>query len=571
MPLFNSRRRKLLFAAAVLVGSGYASYNIYRSAAFTQRRKCLLHILSTLGFCCEALSQSAESLSILAGDLKSFLLSDDETVPQSLKQAFKIGQSEEFQESVTVLSAALARGLQRGINAKPRKEDLVHGHGHGHCQFIKQGWQGNDTDFESEEVACREIREVSFTTIGQDQTRMHGLKECMSRSRAEKGGNDWQDWEVKSYSNGSDMHAQHSQKVGIVFDRIKKPKTSEDLLERLVSKLFSEPGVGFASAISGTFARSLVLTLFDVSRNQISSSKKDPGSKNHQCTTFQIDKGSVPIYAKVIAVLHRDPCKTMLAECMRTFIGTAVTVYVDKTKDVNFCDEVVASITNTSHKDSMKEMLTTICNGAIETLVRTSYDALRERQGDATEGHEQAARSKWDIQQCSSVMAINGQLPCSTKVDQGEVDDSERGALPTYSQSDSQSSLCTITRGVLQGKNVEGAQSFIDGVSKALAIPSNHKLIVDMAGTMTSEAVRSFVNVVVSTASSQFNSKLQGSWSMLRDYISNYRSLQLQERSRDMAAKAFVFASVCLAICLHMLTGSQLLYTYGFSLYRLET
>ncbi|MCO5555957.1 hypothetical protein L7F22_009501 [Adiantum nelumboides] len=559
MSLLSSRRRKLLFVAAVLAGSGFASYRLYRSAAFAQRRKRLGQILSALGFCCEAVSQSAEALSILSGDLKSFLLSDDDTVPQSWKQAFKIGLSEEFEESATVLSVALAHGLRWGINAKPREEGLMHGHGH--AQFAKQGWQGSDIGFGSEDVACRELREVSLTTKVQEQSRMHGRKECMSRPRAETGGYDCQDWEAKNYTYGSDMHVQRSQRVGILIDRLKREKSSKDLLEKLVTRLFSEPGVGFFSAVTGSFARNFVLAFFDVSCNQTSSGKHRGSfsSSNAQHTMFQTGEESISPYAKVIDVLHSDPCKTLAAECMQTFISTAVTVYVDKTKGVNFCDDMVAGITSPSHKDSMKEMLTTICNGAIETLVRTSYDVLRDRQAGVID--EQARRSKQDARECSSSMAMNGQLTCSTKVDQEEVEYRQLEAISSYGLSDSQASSCAISTGILQGKNIRGAQSFIEAVSETLAISSNHKLIVDVAGTMTSEAVRSLMNVVVSTAKSHLNSKLHGSWGRLRNYVPNHRGQRLQERSRDMAAKAFIFASICLAVSLHILTGSHVLQT----------
>lgn len=552
MSLLSSRRRKLLYAAAALAATGYASYSIYTSDAFRHRRKRLLQILNTLSFCCEAVSQSSESFSILSSDIKAFLLSDDDTVPQSLKQAFKIGQSEELQESLTVLSAALARGLARGISAKPRKDVFVRGHGHG--QFAKPSLQGHqENDTESEDVACREIREVSFTTKGQERPRVHGPKECILFPKAEK----CQEWEIKSYSSGSDMHVQRSRRVGVVFDRSRRPKPPQDLWEKLLSKLFSEPGIDFASAVTGTFAKNLILAFFETSRIQSSSGKNTApsSSSNYQHTTSQTNKESVPTYAKAIDVVSTNQCRALIAECMQTFISTAVTVYVDKTKDVNFYDDMVAGITNPSHKDSMKEMLTSVCNGAIETLVRTSYEVLRDGQEGASKCHQQAGKSKCEIQEYSSFMPIDRQG------NQEEGNDTQREALTSYRHPDTQGSPWVSDMGMPQGNDTGGVQNLIHGVSKTLAIPSNRKLIVDVAGTMTSEAVRSFMNVVVSTASSHISSKMHGSWDMLRKCVSNDQGLQLQERSRDMAAKAFVFASVCLAICLHILVGSQFLQT----------
>lgn len=524
----SSRRRKLLLAAAAIAAGGYASYRIYNSSAFARRRRRLLQILNTFLFCCEAVSQGAESVSILASDLKSFLLSDDDSVPQSLKQAFKIGQCEEFQGTVTVLSAALTRGLLRG--AKPGHNKHVRTRGPE--QRVKSPFPAllvKDAGAANEDVACREIREVCFTTKRQDVPTYEEHISLSNRS-------DCQEWEHKSYSSGSDMQSWHSRKVGIVPDKSRRGKPSGDLVDKLFSKLFSEPGIGFASAVTSTLARNLVLAFFD----EISPGK-DYGSTS-----------SANGHSNVIDVISTAPCRMLIVECIQTFITTAVTVYIDKTKDVNFYNDMVAGITNPSHRDPMKDVLSSVCNGAIETLVKTSYGVM-VAENDGGNESTQIDKKQWDIKESSRLSSGQGQMPSTREICIEEA----RGTSSEGCTHDEQSGAQAFSKAVvsrLEENKPGGVPSFIDGVSKTLAIPSNRKLVMDVAGTMTSEAVRSFVDVVVRTTSNH----ISGSWDRVKSCIVDQQGLQMQKLSRDMAVKALVLASVCLAMCLHVLTGFQI-------------
>lgn len=525
--LISSRRRKLLFAAAAIAAGGYASYRIYNSSAFARRRRRLLQILNTFLFCCEAVSQSAESVSILSSDLKSFLLSDDDSVPQSLNQAFKIGQSEEFQGTVTVLSAALTRGLLRGVIAKPGHNKHVRTRRPD--QRVKSPFPAllvNDAGAANEDVACREIREVCFTTKRQDGPTYEEHISLSNRS-------DCQEWEHKSYSSGSDMQSWRTRKVGVVPDKSRRGKPPGDLVDKLFSKLFSDTGIGFASAVTSTLARNLVLAFFD----EISSGK-DYGSTS-----------SANGYMNMIDVISTAPCRMLIAECIQTFITTAVTVYIDKTKDVNFYNDMVAGITNPSHRDPMKDVLSSVCNGAIETLVKTSYGVMvAENDGGNEITH--IDKNQWDIQESSRLSSGQGQMPSTTEIC---IEEASSEGCTHDEQSGAQAfSKASVSR--LEGNKPRGVQCFIDGVSKTLAIPSNRKLVMDVAGTMTSEAVRSFVDAVVRATSNH----ISGSWDRVKSCIVDQQGLRMQKRSRDMAVKALVLASVCLAICLHVLTGFQI-------------
>lgn len=440
----------------------------------------------------EALSQSAESLSIVSTDLKSFLLSDSDTVPRSLRQAFKIGKCPEFQESVTVLSAALTRGLLRGFKAHSRKQ----GYAISEVESIKRREQGKveskNQTVSREDAEYREIREVGFSA--------------------------------------------------------KKPD---------------------------------VVSL-DVSSNSIPSStyKKEPGN------------------SQILDVICSDQCRALISHCIQTLVSTAITVYVDKTKDVNFYEDMVAGITNPTHLAPMKDLFTSVCNGAIGTLVRTLHEVMfvkNELSGSDPHNHQQQQQTqKFKVHDyseegvglvCSStyVSVHNPQVEthCQEIVSDGIT--VERVSSDSSYSSGSQdlcqqlclkpqtevSSLQRIFNTVdnpsrFQSEGSSNAmQSFIDGLSKTLAIPTNRKLVLDLAATMTSEGVKSFVDIAVGTVKNYLHTNISRGSNRLKSGVSEFtndRGCQLQTKFRsDAATKALLLATICLAICLHVLTGIRML------------
>lgn len=155
----SSYRRKILFATVAIAAGGYASYRLYNSSAFVKKRRQLLQIMSTMSFFGDAVSGGAESMYMVSTDLKNFLSGDEDTVPRSLRQAFKLWQCQEFQETVTVLSAALTRGLIRGAKLKSGKDGPV-----------RSRWRDDDSIHVKveksaffpvgEDVACRDRKSV---------------------------------------------------------------------------------------------------------------------------------------------------------------------------------------------------------------------------------------------------------------------------------------------------------------------------------------------------------------------------------------------------------------------------
>ncbi|RID46699.1 hypothetical protein BRARA_I03343, partial [Brassica rapa] len=115
----------------------------------------------------------------------------------------------------------------------------------------------------------------------------------------------------------------------------------------VIDKLFTKSGSGFASAVVGSFARNLVVALF--SSREFSDSK-------------------------LLDAVCSDDGRNLIGDCVQRFVSTAVSVYLDKTTEVNVFNDLFAGLTNPKHEHKVKQTLVTVCNGAVETFVRASAD-----------------------------------------------------------------------------------------------------------------------------------------------------------------------------------------------------
>ncbi|KAL0439251.1 UNVERIFIED_CONTAM: protein PHLOEM PROTEIN 2-LIKE A10 [Sesamum latifolium] len=174
----------------------------------------------------------------------------------------------------------------------------------------------------------------------------------------------------------------------------------------MIDKLISTAGTEFSSIIVGSFARNLVL-----------------GFQAHK-------KSSSPTW------VSDDKCRALLADCIRTFVTAAAAVCLDKTVDVNFYDEIFSGLTNPKHQNKVTDLLVSLCNGAVETLVRTSHQVLT------------ASKQSQKL---------------------GSVDSGKNGRIGL--------------------KNT----GWVDSVSSTLAVPRNRKFVLDVTGRVTFETVRSVI------------------------------------------------------------------------------
>lgn len=516
------------------MGVGYCSYSLYTSEAWRRRKQQIVRLVKAFSLLSDAAHEGAESAALISSDLKHFLRSDEDELPRSLRQALKLAHSPDVQHSCTLLSAALTRGLLRGfaLSCPPSFPPVIR----------------NRSNVPPEDLSCKEIKEICHIS-------------CSGSSGSHKrGGQYTEDWQELGFKS--------SRRVGSTVEiegrrHQKGSKQQEELPERLLGKLFSEPGVNFASAVVGSVACNIVKALFDGFESQhVSQTRND---RPDSCGDVNKGKSTESV---VVDVLCTKQCRGLIAESIQTLVTTAVSVYIEKTKDINFYHDMVAGIINPAHKDPMKDLLTSVCNGAIETLVKTSHHVMFAKASGVPRANERLEEypeeGRWAAEESPNEQGVQSQLslfnPCISQSVQheGMIDacsslSSEPMALKRGMKGPLQGSKETASCEMPQRGN-EGVHSLIDEVSKTLAIPSNRKLVVDVAGTMTSEAVRSFVNVIISTVSSNLRRSKLGAWMQEGDG----GALQCQSKYKETAIKSFVLASICLAICLHMLSGIHL-------------
>ncbi|CAH2038411.1 unnamed protein product [Thlaspi arvense] len=328
-------------------------------------------------------------MSLVSRDLKDFLNSDSDEIPNSLKQMAKITRSYEFTDSLSRVSQAVTVGVFRGYNFDP-------------------------------------------SSVG-----------------------------------GSGIGSEPS------------------VVDRVIDKVFSKAGSGFVSVVAGSFAKNLVLGFY--------SNELENGVK---CDS---DSSETPQW---VNLLCDDKCRELLADCIQRFTSTAIAVYLDKTMDINTYDQIFEGLTNPKHQDRVKDVLVSVCNGALETLVRTSHEVFTS-----------SSRS-------------------NTVIEEMEEDD-----LKMNGSSRSKS------------ESVDGIKSsgWAEAISTTLAVPSNRRFMFDVTGRVTLETTRSIIGFIM--------------LKMLQGFRKSFNVVheEVTDRGRQVVgyvgAKSSVIVTVCLALYLHVISG----------------
>lgn len=411
------KRRSWLLAIAAMAGTGYGFYRFCRSSLIATKKYELLALLNSLVTISEAASASAQTVSLVSNDVKTFLKSDSDEIPTSLKQLFKLVQCREVNETLTTVSSAMATGVFRGLS----------------------GEEGNSA--------------------------------------------------------------------------------GPGVAERVMDKFFTAAGTGFVSVVVGNFARNLVVSFFEHYQN-LKSLNLNLSSRTSGESGF-------------VDVLCRGEIKALIAECTRSFVSTAVAIYLDKTMHINMYDEICAGLTNPKHEAQMKGILITVFNGVVETFVSTSCDVLINGSFEGKENFchsdgETDIRHASDNYKADCVFDPLGIEVGGVHLDQTTLD------------------IRDVNSGVSRAKH-----SWIDKISYTLSIPSNRKLLVEVSGKVTVEASRSFFEFVLHKFTEFFTVTLPNAchdaWHRLIEIV------------RYVGAKSIVVATVCLAICFHAFTGVDIL------------
>lgn len=402
---FAGRRKRWILAAAALAFSGYGAYRVYNSPSVARKRRRLLKLVGALVSLAEAVSESTETIALVSKDLKEFLRSDSDEVPNSLKQISKIAKSTEFSESITEVSRALTVGALRGY--KSESKDNVNGNG----------------------------GVLGFT-------------------------------------------------------------------DHVLDKLFTPAGSGFVSVVVGSLARNLVMAIFMDRRSSLQS---------------ETEGSSVPGW---LNVLCDDRIKDLVGDCIQQFVSTAVTIFLEKTMDINTYDELFSGMTNPKHEKKVREMLVSVCNGAVETLVKTSHQVLKSSRSNA---------NSYSVSPCLAVEGSKGLRFTGVDWKQGVL--SHKGLRDSY--------------------GLPKNSGWVDKVSSTLAVPSNRRLVLDVTGRVTFETVRSLLEYLME----KLHDGVRQSVNAVHDEVVD-RGIEVV---RYATAKSSIITTLCLSLCLHILDGAAIL------------
>ncbi|KAL6983029.1 hypothetical protein U1Q18_016421 [Sarracenia purpurea var. burkii] len=387
---FSRRKKKWLIALAFFGVSSYGAYKVYHLPSVVRKRTRISKLLEALISMGDMVSDSAETIAVVSKDLKEFLQSDSDQIPNSLKQLSKIARSEEFSESVIRFTDAMTVGVLRGYRSETK----------------------------------------------------NGIEEGSG----------------SSYS------------------------------DQVMDKLMSTAGTGFVSVVVGSFARNLVLAYY--SAQEGSNEERSVGKSNAASNSSSLHE--------LVSVVSSEKCKLLIADSIQTFVSTAVAVYLDKTMDINFYDEIFSGLTNPKHQTKVRDFLVSICNGAVETLVKTSHQVLTE------------SKSNPDFAGGQSI---------------GEIKEFPAKISPS-----------TELKMKSRSNGIEN-NGWVSTVSSTLAVPCNRRFVLDVTGRVTLETIRSLIEFVVW----KLSNGLERSLNLVHEYVS---------------AKSSVIVTICLALYLHIMGGT---------------
>ncbi|WOH14203.1 hypothetical protein DCAR_0933720 [Daucus carota subsp. sativus] len=268
--------------------------------------------------------------------------------------------------------------------------------------------------------------------------------------------------------------------------------------DRVFDKMTSSAGTGFVSVVAGSFAKNLVL-----------------GSRTN--------KGVVSVGSRlpdwVVDVMCDERCKVVVAEYIKAFVSTAVGVYLDRTMSVNVYDDMFSGLTNPKHQGRVRDVFVSVCNGAVETLVKTTHEVLTRPNSDSNP-------SSGVIETIGSPRATVDAL----------FDQNARSLQEKISSFDIQ--------------NTDWVSSF----SSTLSVPSNRRFVLGMTRRVTYETTRSFMAFFLR----KLVFGLRRGFYLVHDEVMD-RGLEV---IRYVGAKSFVVITVCLVLSVFCILCKQTPFLY---------
>uniref|UniRef100_A0A7N0V098 Protein PHLOEM PROTEIN 2-LIKE A10 n=1 Tax=Kalanchoe fedtschenkoi TaxID=63787 RepID=A0A7N0V098_KALFE len=273
---------------------------------------------------------------------------------------------------------------------------------------------------------------------------------------------------------------------------------SSSFVDQVMDRMFSKAGSGFVSVVVGSFARNLVMGFYASDH----ASSRYPGED----TPWWVD------------VVCSERGKEVIGDCIQMFVSTAVAIYLEKTMHINTYDEMLAGLTNPKHEAQVKDMLVSVCNGAVETFIKTSHQVLTY-----SDPHSNHTSKSFSIDQCPSPKQIASGLEVIS------------------------SALKRTNKSFDEGKNKKG---WMSKVSSTLSVPSNRRFVLDVTGRVTFETVKSFLTLVLE----KLLEALRRSVDIVREEVVD-RGVEVV---RYATTKTSVVATICISLCLHILNSPWL-------------
>lgn len=278
--------------------------------------------------------------------------------------------------------------------------------------------------------------------------------------------------------------------------------------DKLLESVFSKAGTGFVSVVVGSFARNLVLGF--CSRADSVDDKLN--------LRAQSEASDLPRWVSVIC---DERFRKLIGDCVQVFVSTAVAVFLDKTMDVNNFDEMFAGLTNPKHQEQVKAILVSLCNGAVETFIKTSHQVLTHPN----------VKSNLSLSVPSIVIKSEGPV----------VTEDECLKHEAFLQQSKSGSWISVVQDA----------GWLEQVKSTMSVPANRRFVLDVTGRVTFETVRSFVEFLLWRISDGFKRSV----SKVHDVVVD-KGLEVV---RYVGAKSSVILTLCLALYLHILGGSRIL------------
>ncbi|KAJ0039856.1 hypothetical protein Pint_27856 [Pistacia integerrima] len=117
---FSRKKKKSLLLLVACSFTSYSIYRAYRLPVVALKKKRILKLLGALFSVAEAVCDSAETIGVVSRELKDFLQSESDQIPNSLKQISEIVSSKEFSGSVVNVTQAVTVGTLRGYKLHSR-------------------------------------------------------------------------------------------------------------------------------------------------------------------------------------------------------------------------------------------------------------------------------------------------------------------------------------------------------------------------------------------------------------------------------------------------------------------